>query len=634
MTYYGVSYLPPTSSSSTFDSSSFNRANEALTYQTALDNFLAYPTAQGTENLKTTNVGGVLTLTNDLIINGPTGASANYIQFTDGSKQSTAFVEANYAQLNSNNLFLQPFTNTFEGNNSSSALIAPLVISNSQTSNKASLYIDDANNLDATLYSNQTDGGLTIRNAGGNSFTVAPLAPNNTATFANPISCGAFALSAGAINGSQLTLTSGANTSVLTTTATGLNVADPIVSTGNITGTGLTIATTGNDPYTIESRSTQGYGLTIINSTGNNAELALSNGGSSVASITCTNANALDFGASSITTTGNITGNQLIITSGGYSSTLTTSSTGLNTTDSIVTTNDLKAGSIVQATTLLTSQTGDLYVGGESTFARTSNLGATTFVPSSNGLYIGRNVTNSSNEFDIVAVNSTTAVALNIYSTQNTNITSTTIPTISIANNTAYLNGSQIATTSQIVGSYTVGQIITGIFSSPPTNFLLCNGQQILTSSYPQLFALIGTAYNAYYSNVPSGYYALPNLSSGRFPLGSSTTITLNGKTIPSYTDASNPNTAQGGNNFASNVFAHSHSITTNSHSHGYGTGYSNVAVGSNSGTCATQTGGTFPYYYTQSVAVGGGTDIAGGNNISNLSQFLAVNYYIYAGTA
>ena len=103
MTYYGVSYLPPTSSSATFDSSSFNRANEALTYQTALDNFLAYPTAQGTENLKTTNVGGLLTLTNDLIINGPTGASANYIQFTDGSQQSTAFVEANYAQLNTNN---------------------------------------------------------------------------------------------------------------------------------------------------------------------------------------------------------------------------------------------------------------------------------------------------------------------------------------------------------------------------------------------------------------------------------------------------------------------------------------------------------------------------------------------------
>jgi hypothetical protein len=123
-----------------------------------LDNFLAYPTAQGTENLKTTNISGVLTLTNDLIINGN-----NYLQFPDGTQQTTAFVEENYAQTNTDNLFLQPFTNTFQGNNSSVGLTAPLVISNSQTSNKASLYIDDANNLDATLYSNQTDGGPKIQ---------------------------------------------------------------------------------------------------------------------------------------------------------------------------------------------------------------------------------------------------------------------------------------------------------------------------------------------------------------------------------------------------------------------------------------------------------------------------------------
>ena len=112
------------------------------------------------------------------------------------------------------------------------------------------------------------------------------------------------------------------------------------------------------------------------------------------------------------------------------------------------------------------------------------------------------------------------------------------------------------------------------------------------------------------------------------------TTITLNGKTIPSYTDVSNPNNAQGGNNFQTNVFAHSHTVTTNSHRHGYATGYSNVAVGSNSGTCPTETGGTFPYYYTDYASPTGGTDSTGGGNLSNLSQFLAVNYYIYAGTA
>ena len=113
---------------------------------------------------------------------------------------------------------------------------------------------------------------------------MTPTAPNNTAVFSNPISCGSFPLTAGAITGTQLTLSSGANTSVLTTTINGLNIADPIVSTENISGTGLTVATTGNDTYTIDSRSTQGFGLTVVNSTGNNAKLSLSNGGLNVAS--------------------------------------------------------------------------------------------------------------------------------------------------------------------------------------------------------------------------------------------------------------------------------------------------------------------------------------------------------------
>ena len=240
MTYYGASYLPPTSSSATFDSTSFNRANEALTYQTALDNFLAYPTAQGTENLKTTNISGVLTLTNDLIINGN-----NYLQFPDGTQQTTAFVEENYAQTNTDNLFLQPFTNTFQGNNSSVGLTAPLVISNSQTSNKASLYIDDANNLDATLYSNQPDGGITIRNAGGFSFTVAPLGAN-TATFANPISCGTFPLTCGALSATSMTGSSvniSGTVTCRTVNTNTLGVTGNIVTGGSVTGNQLLLGT-------------------------------------------------------------------------------------------------------------------------------------------------------------------------------------------------------------------------------------------------------------------------------------------------------------------------------------------------------------------------------------------------------
>ena len=581
MTYYGASYLPPTSSSATFDSSSFNRANEALTYQTALDNFLAYPTAQGTENLKTTNISGVLTLTNDLIINGD-----NYIQFPDTTKQTTAFVEANYAQLNTDNTFFTPNTQTFQGSNASVGLTAPLVISNSQTSNKASLYIDDANNLDATLYSNQTDGGLTVRNAGGFSFTLAPLGAN-TATFANPISCGANpltcgALSATSISGSSVNIGSGTIACGTINTNT-LGATGNIVSGGTITGTQLLLGT-----------------------------------------------GAITSGA--ITSSGAISGTQLSLTSGANTTLFTTTGTGLNVADSITSTGNITATNSLSATNSINTQTGDLYIGGESTFARTSNLGATPILSTSNGLYIGRNKTNSSNEFDIIAVNSTTSTALNIYSSQTTDIMAATVPTISIANNSAYLNGNQIATTNQIIGgSYTVGQIITGIFTTPPTNFLLCNGQQIPQTSYPQLFALIGTVYSDYNGFV-SGYYSLPDLRES-FPIGSNSTYTSGGKTVPAYTDSATLNAAQGGNNLVTNVYAHSHSVTGNPHYHGYGTGYSNVAVGSNSGTCATQTGGTPNYYSTQTVSTTGITNSVGGGNISNLSQFVAVYYYIYAGT-
>jgi hypothetical protein len=559
MTYYGVSYLPPTSSSATFYSSSFNTANEALTYQTALDNFLAYPTAQGTENLKTTNVSGVLTLTNDLIINGPTGPTANYIQFTDGTQQSTAFVEANYAQLNTNNLFLQPFSNTFEGNNSSSALTAPLVISNSQTSNKASLYIDDANNLDATLYSNQTDGGLTIRNAGGFSFTVAPLGASNTATFANPISCGSNSLTCGAISGSQLTLSSGGQTSVLTTTASGLNVADSIVSTGNISGTGLGVASTGNDSYLITSGSSAGYGMVVANTSGNNCEITLSNNGPKFASIACTDYNVLDFGGASLTV-------GPLGVAGGVSCQAISCST-LNTNGNTLTTGTVNAGAITGSQLTLTSG------------ANTSIL---TTTPT--GLDVADTITVPTQTYPLTSSNQ--------------------VATISYVNQVA----------NQIVGAYYIGQIITGIFTTPPPNFLYTDGTYYSTQLYPQLYALIGNAYDAYNGGTQSGMYSVPNTIQ-RFLVDSNGTIASAGKNIPSYGDAFNNNLPFGGSN-QTNQFV--------SHSHGYGTGYSNVAVGSNSGTCATQTGGT-PNYYSTSSAGNGAT-------IKNIPYYMAINYFIYAG--
>ena len=132
-------------------STSFNRASEALTYQTALDNFLAYPQAQGTENLKTTNISGLTTITNDLVINGV----GNFLQFPDNTQQTTAFIEANYAQLNTDNTFLSPYIQTFQGATGPSGGTAPLRIAGNNNE-YISFYIDPTPELDATLYSAQT----------------------------------------------------------------------------------------------------------------------------------------------------------------------------------------------------------------------------------------------------------------------------------------------------------------------------------------------------------------------------------------------------------------------------------------------------------------------------------------------
>jgi hypothetical protein len=57
-----------------------------ITATTGLQYFLGFPTAQGTENLQSINVGGVATFYSNIILDG----SGDYIQFPDGSQQTTA----------------------------------------------------------------------------------------------------------------------------------------------------------------------------------------------------------------------------------------------------------------------------------------------------------------------------------------------------------------------------------------------------------------------------------------------------------------------------------------------------------------------------------------------------------------
>lgn len=340
-TFTGIVALPPSRNVPTFNSPNYNQATQSLTYGDAVKSFLAFPQAQGKEQLLDTDVSGLLQCFGDISIIG----AGNYIQFPDTSKQTTAFVEANYAQLNEDNIFLSPQINTFQGNSNPNGTTAPFRIGGAN-GEYASLYVDSSPTFDATLYSNQVGGGLTLRNVEGNSFTMTPSAPNNTAVFSNPISCGTFSLTGGAITGTQLTLSSsgntttlsptiaglsiddpliltggltltsgadttilstqstglnisdpilvsgsitlssGVNTSVLSTTTNGLNVADPIVATGNITAPGFGISDGVNNNYLLYSQNT--YGMVIANTSGNNGTLTLSNGSTTLTTLSST----------------------------------------------------------------------------------------------------------------------------------------------------------------------------------------------------------------------------------------------------------------------------------------------------------------------------------------------------------
>ncbi len=76
-----ASYQPPTENLAIFNPAAFEEDTTPLTFSEASKFFLRFPTAQGTENMQNTNVNG------DLTVNGV----GNYIQYPDGTQQTTAF---------------------------------------------------------------------------------------------------------------------------------------------------------------------------------------------------------------------------------------------------------------------------------------------------------------------------------------------------------------------------------------------------------------------------------------------------------------------------------------------------------------------------------------------------------------
>ena len=113
---------PPSGGNAGFNPDDWTNANDPVDNQFLAANYLQFPLAQGTETLANTIVSGELTVQNNSTFadlatfnNGIDITTTAGIKFSDTTVQTTAFVEANYAQLNTDNIFLPTFTNTFNG---------------------------------------------------------------------------------------------------------------------------------------------------------------------------------------------------------------------------------------------------------------------------------------------------------------------------------------------------------------------------------------------------------------------------------------------------------------------------------------------------------------------------------------
>lgn len=173
-----------------------------------------------------------------------------------------------------------------------------------------------------------------------------------------------------------------------------------------------------------------------------------------------------------------------------------------------------------------------------------------------------------------------------------------------------------------------IGSLMMFAGSVAPSGWLMCQGQSLLRSDYPDLFGVIGTAYGS----VDSTHFTLPNFTdrgpvgqSGTKPLGStggSGTVTLAVANLPSHT--------------------HSFSATTSSDSHSHTFSMQYTSDSTNTGArpivrdIANKTGGggTSATISTSSDAhshtVSGTTGAAGsGSAFSTQDPYVAVNFII-----
>lgn len=185
-------------------------------------------------------------------------------------------------------------------------------------------------------------------------------------------------------------------------------------------------------------------------------------------------------------------------------------------------------------------------------------------------------------------------------------------------------------------GSFEVGFVQMFAGYNVPAGWLMCSGQEVAISDYPDLYAVVGTIYG---TASDSDHFKLPDFR-GRMPIGSGLGTAEDATNRVMGTMGGSERVTLEANQ--SGVPAHSHGMThTHSHSH-VASGYksSNAASGTARQTpisrTATDRSGT---YTTDTDATASSKSVTDSNegqkateSHANMPPYVAVNYIIYAG--
>jgi microcystin-dependent protein len=166
-----------------------------------------------------------------------------------------------------------------------------------------------------------------------------------------------------------------------------------------------------------------------------------------------------------------------------------------------------------------------------------------------------------------------------------------------------------------------IGSVQMWAITTPPSKWLICNGQSLLRSSYAALFAILGTSYGA----ADGTHFYLPDYRDYS-PMGVGSTLAIGGA-AGTFQQAIS----------ISQMPTHNHAITDTGHVHAERLGTGNLAAFQGAGTggfaISGGTSGTATRINTDSATTGISTNNAGSGGLLNmLHPVRGVHFIIYAG--